>query len=223
MQKNYIIYTTIFLIAYLIGSIPWAFILGKLKGIDIRKQGSGNVGATNARRVLGKKIGILCFFLDFLKGFLPIISILFLCEKSILDISSDYAFIIVAFAVIAGHIWPIYLKFKGGKGVSTMAGILMAIAPISLVIGGGIWAIVFYTSRYVSLASILAAITLPISAFILSKYEICKLSDTMLAVLLGLALLIVIKHKSNILRLIKGTENRFKKNKGSDNENSSIK
>ena len=223
MQKNYIIYATIFLIAYLIGSIPWAFILGKLKGMDIRKHGSGNVGATNARRVLGKKIGILCFFLDFLKGFLPVASILFLCKKNILSISSDYAFIIVAFAVIAGHIWPIYLKFKGGKGVSTMAGILLATAPLSLLIGGAIWAIIFYTSRYVSLASILAAITLPISAFLLSKYERYKLSDTMLAVLLGLALLIVIKHKSNILRLIKGTENRFKKNKGSDNENSSIK
>ena len=223
MQKEYIIYATLFLISYLIGSIPWAFILGKLKGIDIRKHGSGNVGATNARRVLGKKIGILCFFLDFLKGFLPLKSFLILCEKNILDISSDYAFIIVAFSVIAGHIWPIYLKFKGGKGVSTMAGILLATAPISLLIGGIIWTIIFYTFRYVSLASILAAITLPISAFILSKYEIDKLSNTMLTVLLALALLIIIKHKSNIARLIKGTENRFKKNKGSDNENSSIR
>jgi glycerol-3-phosphate acyltransferase PlsY len=222
MQSTYLIYTVIFLIAYLVGAIPWAFIIGKFNGIDIREHGSGNVGATNIRRTLGKKLGIICFLLDFFKGFIPVFVIIILCKYDVLSISIDYAFIISALAVITGHIWPVFLGFKGGKGVSTMAGVLLAVAPLSLLIGLIVWIFFFYSYRFVSLASICAAITLPITAYLISKYKIYNLTTTMLTVLLCMALLVIVKHKTNIVRLIKGTENCFEKKKGSENENSSI-
>jgi len=211
MGKFNYFYVIIVVVSYLIGAVPWAFIIGKLRGIDIRDQGSGNVGATNVRRVLGKKLGILCFFLDFLKGFIPAFAILNLNKYVELDLSIDFAFILIAFATVAGHMWPVYLKFKGGKGVSTMAGILLALAPLSLLIGGAVWAIFFYSFRYVSLASICASLTLPLSAYLLSKYEVYKLSDTLLGILIILAALVIFRHKGNIIRLINGTENRFSK------------
>jgi len=207
---NYI-YVLIVVISYLIGAIPWAFIIGKFKGVDIRNHGSGNVGATNVRRVLGKKFGILCFFLDFLKGFIPAFVILNMDKYVEIDISTDLAFIFVAFAVVAGHMWPVYLKFKGGKGVSTMAGLLLALAPLSLLVGGAVWAIFFYSFRYVSLASICASLTLPVSAYFLSKYEVYKLSDTLQWILIILAALVIFRHKGNIIRLMTGTESRFTK------------
>ena len=211
MGKFNYFYVIIVVVSYLIGAVPWAFIIGKLRGIDIRDHGSGNVGATNVRRVLGKKLGILCFFLDFLKGFIPAFAILNLNKYVELDLSIDFAFILIAFATVAGHMWPVYLKFKGGKGVSTMAGILLALAPLSLLIGGAVWAIFFYSFRYVSLASICASLTLPLSAYLLSKYEVYKLSDTLLGILIILAALVIFRHKGNIIRLINGTENRFSK------------
>jgi glycerol-3-phosphate acyltransferase PlsY len=103
------------------------------------------------------------------------------------------------------------LKFKGGKGVSTMAGLLLALAPLSLLVGGAVWAIFFYSFRYVSLASICASLTLPVSAYFLSKYEVYKLSDTLQWILIILAALVIFRHKGNIIRLMTGTESRFTK------------
>jgi len=205
-----ITYLSIAIISYLIGATPWGYIIAKSNGIDIRKEGSGNVGATNVLRTLGKKYGIACFFLDFLKGFLPVIVVVLLKKHNIL---STYAIILVSFCTIFGHMWPIYLKFKGGKGVSTMGGILLAIAPISFIFGGTLWAIVFYSSRYVSLASILAALSLPISAFLFDKFDIFKLPTILIIMLSIISLLIIVKHLGNIKRLINGTENRFSKKK----------
>lgn len=205
-----ITYLSIAIISYLIGATPWGYIIAKIKGVDIRKEGSGNVGATNVLRTLGKKYGIACFFLDFLKGFLPVIVVILLKKHDILNLS-DYAIILVSCCTIFGHMWPIYLKFKGGKGVSTMGGIILAIAPISFIFGGTLWLMAFYLSRYVSLASILAALSLPISAFLFDKFDIFELPTILIIMLAIISLLITVKHLGNIKRLINGTENRFTK------------
>ena len=203
-------YLSIAIASYLIGATPWGYIIAKSKGIDIRTEGSGNIGATNVLRTLGKKYGIACFFLDFLKGFLPVIVVILLIKNDILNLS-DYAIILVSFCTIFGHMWPMYLKFKGGKGVSTMGGILLAIAPLSFLTGGALWVVVFYSSRYVSLASILAALSLPISAFLFDKFDIFQLPTILIIMLAVISLLITVKHLGNIKRLINGTENRFTK------------
>lgn len=219
MPENWISYLLITLAAYLVGAVPWAFVIGKCKGIDIREHGSGNVGATNVRRTLGKKYGVLCFFLDFMKGFVPVLAVLLLIKNETLKIS-DVAVVMAAFATVFGHMWPVYLKFKGGKGVSTIAGILLAIAPLSLICGGIIWAVIFYSTRYVSLASILAAVFLPLSAYLFALFEIYPLSAILQGMLVVMALMVIVRHRGNIKRLLNGTENRFVK-KESKNENSS--
>jgi glycerol-3-phosphate acyltransferase PlsY len=199
-------YAIILLLVYLFASIPWGYLIGKYNDIDIREHGSGNIGATNVRRTLGKKWGRICFFLDFLKGFLPVLAVKLLVPEDL-----SWALPIAAFAAVAGHIWPIYLKFKGGKGISTTAGILLAIAPWSLLAAGISWVIVFYSTRYVSLASIIAAIVLPVCAFLLNYLEISSLPSPVLGILTALSLLAIIRHRSNIKRLLNGTENRFQK------------
>ena len=188
-----ITYLSIAIISYLIGATPWGYIIAKSKGVDIRNEGSGNVGATNVLRTLGKKYGIACFFLDFLKGFMPVITVILLKKYDILNLS-DYAVILVSCCTIFGHMWPVYLKFKGGKGVSTMGGIILAIAPLSFLFGATLWLIVFYSSRYVSLASILAALSLPISAFLFDKFDIFQLPIILITMLAVISLLIVAKH-----------------------------
>ena len=206
-----------FLAGYIFGSIPWAFVLGKINGIDIRKHGSGNVGATNVRRTLGKKWAILCFFLDFMKGFLPVFLLNHFVATEVVE-KTQLGIIIIAFAAVAGHVWPLFLKFKGGKGISTIAGILLAVAPLSLLTGAVLWAAVFYSTRYVSLASIAGAVTLPVSAFLFSHFKIGnEVPLPSLVMLALLSLLAILRHKENIKRLINGTENRFEK-KGNKKE-----
>ena len=205
------LYICFFAVGYLFGSIPWAFILGKINGIDIRKHGSGNVGATNVRRTLGKRWAIFCFFLDFMKGFFPIFILNQLVSLDVID-KTPFGVVLIAAASVAGHMWPLFLNFKGGKGISTIAGILLAVAPLSLVAGGLAWVVVFYSTRYVSLASIAGALILPLSAFLFSYFKIgYELPLPSLIMLTLLSLLAIIRHKSNIKRLINGTENRFEK------------
>ena len=211
------LYLILFAAGYLFGSIPWAFVLGKMNGIDIRKHGSGNVGATNVRRNKSKKWAIFCFFLDFMKGFLPIFILNQLVSANLIE-KTYLGVVIIAAAAVAGHIWPIYLNFKGGKGISTIAGILLAVAPLSLLAGAILWAVVFYSSRYVSLASIAGAITLPVSAFTFSHFKIGnEIPFPSLMMLTFLSMLAILRHKGNIKRLINGTENRFEK-KGNKKE-----
>ena len=216
MPENSTTYIFIATIAYLIGAIPWGFIIGKARGIDIREHGSGNIGATNIRRTLGKKLGILCFSLDFMKGFFPVLAVILLIKYKTLNIS-DIAVVIVSLAVVAGHMWPVYLKFKGGKGVSTMAGLLLAIAPLSLIMGGIVWTLIFYSFRYVSLASLCAALFLSLSAFFFSKMGVYSLSVTLQLMLVVMVMLVVIRHIENIKRLLSGTENRFEKKREETN------
>ena len=187
------------LAAYLLGSVPNGLLVARLKGIDIRKVGSGNIGATNVFRSVGKSWGILTFVCDALKGFLP--AWLF----PLLTGDSNPALGIFCGALaIAGHNWPIFLKFKGGKGVATSAGVLLGIAPTAVGIGLLSWLVLFLSTRYVSVASVGAAIVVPLAGWFL--YRDGFLLPITLTVL---GLVAVARHHSNIRRLIAGTEHRF--------------
>ena len=181
------------MLAYFIGSIPTGFLWAKARGIDIRTVGSGNIGATNVMRTLGKGPGITVLLIDAAKGFVPV----FLVRGQ-----GPALQIVCCLAVIAGHNWTCWLKFKGGKGVATSAGALAAMLPWPLVCVLAVWAVVFGISRYVSLASICAAAALPVATW-------CWTHDSTLlgftGVLGGLA---IYKHQANIQRLLAGTENR---------------
>lgn len=192
--------------AYLIGAIPFGFLIGKWYHIDIRKAGSGNIGATNVTRVVGRKAGKLCFFLDFVKGALPVIlATVFVPETPELALAA-------AIAAILGHIFPIYLKFKGGKGVSTAAGAALALAPYPLLVALVVWVAVFLIGRYVSLASILAAVTLPVAAWIFSYCNIgAEIPLPTLLFFTAAAIVAILRHTENIKRLLNGTESRFER------------
>lgn len=199
---------------YLCGSIPFGLIIGKMNNIDIREHGSGNIGATNVLRTLGKKWGYTCFACDLLKGLIPVIGCKFLARESGLS-SVEYIPALAVVSTVLGHIFSIFLKFKGGKGIATSAGAILAIAPYSLLIALIVWIIVFKASGYVSLASILAAISIPFLSFMENNL---KLHDSPISVysqgiLFAIAVLVTVKHKSNIQRLREGTESSFKKKK----------
>ena len=192
------------ILGYLLGAIPFAVIIARSKGVDIFSFGSGNPGATNVKRACGKFAGNLCFFLDALKGFLA--AILPVWASMFVEIS-DVRILCVAglLAAIAGHMYPVFTKFRGGKGVSVTIGGLVAFMWAAILIGLIIWVAAYYSTKYVSVASILMAASLPISSpFLYGAASI----QTALAVFL--AFTVIYKHKSNIQRLLNGTENRFK-------------
>ncbi len=194
-------------VSYLIGGIPFGFIIGKLKGYDIRKEGSCNIGATNVTRVVGPWYGKLCFFCDLLKGFLPV----YIAQRYF---ASDFQYIAIlcGFFAVAGHMFTPYLKFKGGKGVATAGGVILALAWLPFVITFAVWAAVFLSTRYVSLGSIIASATLPISALLLKVS--CIRPEISWSVIIFFAIvgaLSIWKHKANIIRLKNGTELKFEK------------
>jgi acyl phosphate:glycerol-3-phosphate acyltransferase len=195
--------------AYLLGSIPTGFLVAKAKGIDIRSVGSGNIGATNAFRVLGRPAGAFVLFFDALKGYSSVKILLPLLVHFGLVENVETLQLFAGIFTVMGHNYPCWLKFKGGKGIATSAGVLLAWMPFVLAIVVVVWIIVFYLSKYVSLASIAAAAALPIAAKLLGHRE------AKFAVVLVLGLLAIYKHKGNIQRLLNGTENRFGKKKES--------
>ncbi len=185
---------------YLLGSVPFAVIISRRHGVDIFKAGSGNPGATNVRRVLGKKPGNLCFALDALKGFVAAIWPQLVWQGQEHAIAFGVAGLVAA---IAGHSFSLFIGFRGGKGVATTIGGLLAVAPWVMLIGVALWLAVFYSSRYVSLASICLGLSLPVSAWLLERPPV------VLVLTLLLAILILVRHRANIQRLLNGTENRF--------------
>lgn len=188
-------------LSYLIGSVPFGLLIAKSKGKDIRTMGSGNIGATNVLRCLGKPAGITCFSLDVLKGFLPA----FFFPALVTGGASIG--ILFGAAAILGHNFPVFLKFKGGKGVATSAGVLLGVAPLAVLIGIAVWAIVFFTSGYVSLGSIVAAV-----AVIAVGWSAGYALPVAVALTL-LGILAVWRHRANIRRLTAGTENKFERKK----------
>ncbi|MDD5655441.1 MAG: glycerol-3-phosphate 1-O-acyltransferase PlsY [Candidatus Omnitrophica bacterium] len=198
------------LISYLIGSIPTAYIFGRvLKGIDIRKSGSGNVGATNAFRVLGKIPGITVLIIDILKGLFCVVVVGRLVSGSGLPVSDTVAKIVLGLICICGHNWTIFLQFKGGKGVAATVGVLIGLAIIvpglgkALLLTVAIWAVTFAIFRTVSLSSVLSSICLPIFVFLF------KQPPEIMAVCLVLSIFILLRHRSNIQRIIQGKERRL--------------
>ena len=201
-------------VGYLLGSLPFGFLVARSKGVNIFEVGSKNPGATNVRRVLGSGPGNLVFFLDALKGALATGWPLLVCSFEGAACSCDREQI-TGMAVagligaLLGHSFSCFTKFRGGKGVATASGGLLVLMPIALLIGAAVWAITFYATRYVSLASILAAVALPIAAFFL------KVPPLLLGLTILIALLVVVRHRSNIQRLMAGTESKFVKKKES--------
>jgi glycerol-3-phosphate acyltransferase PlsY len=185
----------VILVSYILGSIPFGYIIAKIKGVDITKLGSGNIGATNVGRYLGKPYFFIVLFLDAIKGFIP--TILF---KLLFGL--EYGILAGLFSVI-GHSYSIFMKFKGGKGVATGLGVSIALIPIETIIGFGVWFLVLMIFKIMALASIISAISVFIVVLFLEKSSLIKIVCGIIAVL------IVLRHKSNIERIIKGTEPKF--------------
>lgn len=213
--------------AYLVGSIPFGLLIGKARGVDVRQHGSKNIGATNVGRVLGRPWGYFCFTLDVIKGATPVLLAGWITQTLGDDSASATTllwWLAVAASAVMGHIFPVWLRFKGGKGVATGFGVLAAIYPgltwpalLALVI----WVIAVKITRYVSVASIVASLSIPISAclgcLLRGDGTIAQSAETLtrewplVAISASLALIVVWKHRANIARLRAGTENRVGK------------
>lgn len=184
-------------VAYLIGSIPTGLLLGKVYGIDVRKEGSGNIGATNLYRTVGRKVGIFTLIGDCLKGLLPVLMV-----KSS-SFSPELA-AWVGLAAFCGHVFSLFLKFKGGKGVATALGVFLALAPVAVAVAIALFAILMFIWRYVSLGSISAAAAMPLAVYLLGGNRTVTLVTSIIAII------VIVRHHENISRLLSGTESRFK-------------
>jgi len=210
----------IVVISYLLGAFPSAVVISKkFFGFDIRQKGSGNMGSTNAFRVLGWKWGIIVQLLDILKGVLAVAVVATLLGSGI-DLGNRTWFedltlikMLAGVAAVAGHIWSMFVGFRGGKGINTAAGMLIAIAPIDVAIAVGIFIIAVIFSGYISLGSISAAFAFPSSMFL--RYNIFHVDipgyQIMIYFAVAISLILIYAHRSNIVRLIKGNESRFAK------------
>lgn len=225
------------LLAFLLGSIPFGLFIARMKGIDIRQHGSGNIGATNVLRVVGKKHGITCLILDALKGFIPVVIALNLVQIEgrhvtiplhFLDawalklstadaMKAQIVHILTAFLAVLGHNYSPWVGFKGGKGIATSAGVLLALMPFAVLLLIIIWLLLFWITRYVSVASIGAAAALPLVT-LYGSWSHGRIQDGtwnkplfVFTVIIGA--LAIWKHRANIRRLREGTESRFEKKK----------
>jgi len=227
------------IIAFLAGSIPFGLLIAKAKGVNIREHGSGNIGATNVLRVVGKPYGIGCLILDFFKGFLPTllaINVYLIASKdlqmgieSLESLATTFTkpdawkaqtlIIITGLAAILGHNYSPWIGFKGGKGIATSGGVLVALMPVGVVLLVVIWILLFFTTRYVSIASIGTALAVPFVT-IYGSYRHGYLADgtwnkPLFVFSIVIALLAVWRHRSNIKALMDGTEHKFSKKKKS--------
>ena len=234
------------LLAFLLGSIPFGLWMAKMRGIDIRAHGSGNIGATNVLRVMGKKYGIPCLLLDILKGLLPTLIAITLIRfegqptgiaiAPLLEHAYEFPpaqqftaqLLVVSCGLLAilGHNYSPWAGFKGGKGIATSAGVVIALMPAAIVLLLAVWLLLFFTTRYVSVASIGAATVLPVLTHLGARFhhvnndkslptlwEAGTWNKPLFALSVMIAVLAIWKHRSNIRRLLDGTENRFTRNK----------
>lgn len=191
------------IVAYFIGSIPTGYLFGRARGVDIRTTGSGNIGATNVFRTLGKTAGVAVLLIDAVKGFFPTKFLLF----GAIPETHEYHAMVAGLFAILGHNYTCWLEFKGGKGIATSAGVLIALVPYGLLVTLAVWLVVFALSRYVSLASVVAAVVLPFAVWAVGR------STTMIWLCTMLSALAIYKHRTNIQRLLAGTEHRFGRDK----------
>ncbi|OUV11407.1 MAG: acyl-phosphate glycerol 3-phosphate acyltransferase [Verrucomicrobiaceae bacterium TMED86] len=210
------------LLGFLLGSIPFGLLMGKIKGIDIRQHGSGNIGATNVFRILGKQSGITCLLLDFTKGLVPVLIARNMVEPMLAEqqFTAQSIEVLTALASIMGHNYSPWIGFKGGKGIATTAGAITALMPFGLVLLILVWAIFTFTTKYVSVGSIAAAASLPILVITGSAYHGKLANGTwnkpLFIFSLIAAILAIWKHRANIARLKAGTENHIGQKKKED-------
>jgi len=209
-----VVFAACIVVAFLVGGIPFGFAIAKAKGIDIRKIGSGNIGATNVGRALGRKYAILVFFLDAAKGAVPVLLVRFVIP---LDGGVELLAALTAAAAICGHIFSPFLWFRGGKGTATGAGATAALLPLPFLICASVWALVFVLMRYVSLASITSAVALPVSFLLINIKNPDILGSEVVPFVYSLVIasLIVVSHRSNIGRLVRGEEPKVGRRKDS--------
>jgi glycerol-3-phosphate acyltransferase PlsY len=196
------------LISYLIGSVPSGYLAGRMAGIDIRKTGSGNIGATNVTRELGKLYGYPVFLADFGKGLGSVGIALLIGNRFKLTNSFEALQIVAAVSCVIGNTFPVWLRFKGGKGVATSAGALFGLTPIATLLAVIVWVVTFEVTRYVSLASVVAALALPLFVLVMTHFSPTH-SFLLFYFSICLAAIVVLRHRSNLSRLIRGTEQRF--------------
>lgn len=188
----------IFIIAaYLLGSVPTGLLLGKALGVDIRNSGSGNIGATNVYRTLGRKVGVITLLGDCLKGLIPVLAARWLGFPDIWVAAAGLA-------AFLGHVYTVFLRFKGGKGVATALGVFLGASPLAVLIAFGVFAAVLWKWRYVSLASIIAAGAMPLIVVVIDRRPLIIIMTLLIAAL------VILKHSGNIARLRAGTESKFK-------------
>ena len=195
-------------LSYLLGSIPFGYLIAITKGIDIRTEGSGNIGATNVSRVLGKKFGLIIFFLDMFKAFAAVFFVPLLFSGITFPTTPDNLLVILCgFSAILGHAFPLFLRFRGGKAVATCFGVFIWLAPLAVGISFCAWVVAVLVSRYVSLGSMIGTVSLAlVLLFVLDS----PFGDNIYLMLLSVAvtILVIAKHTSNIKRIISGTEKK---------------
>lgn len=212
---TYLVFVVFIVIAYLLGSVPFAFLIARAHGKDLRTIGSGNIGATNLARALGRKWGYICFVLDVLKGLIPMVAVRAIAgtpDKPALVV----LWLIVGAAAIVGHVFPVTLGFKGGKGVATSFGVALGLWPyftIPGLIALAVWVTVVLIWRYVSLASICGAVAFPIALLIgilvVPAWTASALWPLLIAAV-AIPLMVIIRHRENIKRLLAGTESKIR-------------
>jgi acyl phosphate:glycerol-3-phosphate acyltransferase len=198
-------YILVLVTSYFLGSVPSGYLAGRAKGVDVRTVGSGNIGATNAFRVLGKTAGTTVLLVDALKGYasarwLPLLAMHFFPDAAP---QWENLALVAGVSAILGHNFTCWLKFKGGKGIATSAGVVLAWAPWACLTALGLWIVVLLATRFVSMASIAAAVALPLAVWFWNG------SLTMTLVMVALSVMAIYKHKANIQRLLNGTESRM--------------
>ena len=194
-------------IGYLSGSLPWGLWLGRwFRGVDVRSVGSGNLGATNVYRALGPALGITTLVLDMLKGALPVWVMGALPFADRFPGGAEWCRLAVGFSAIAGHVWTLFAGFRGGKGVATTAGVLLALSPVAFLAFGIVFVLTVALTRYISLGSILGAVTFAVALGLLSPAGVASPTFGFGALV---ALLVVARHRENIARLVRGEERRF--------------
>ena len=206
-----VLYFAIAVLSYLIGSIPAGYLVARCVGVDIRRAGSGNIGATNVLRVLGKPYGYGVFLFDFLKGVGAVrLSILMMNRLHPVQEHTEFVGIAAGVLCVIGHVYPIWLGFKGGKGVATSIGVVFGLMPLAALVVVIVWFVVFQTTKYVSVASVAAALALPFAAIFIGHLQ---KTNGMAFVYFSICLTVVIvwRHRSNLSRLMKGTEQSFKR------------
>ncbi|MEP6698674.1 MAG: glycerol-3-phosphate 1-O-acyltransferase PlsY [Verrucomicrobiota bacterium] len=196
-------------VGYFLGAFPAGYFAGRIAGVDVRSEGSGNIGATNVLRVLGKRWGYTVFFIDTLKGFLAVqLTFLLANHSAVARGHAENFAVLAAVMCILGHTFPVWLRFKGGKGVATSAGAIAGLMPLAAAAVLVTWIVTYEIFRYVSLASIMAAAALPITVALLLRWEIIH-GPVLFYFALAMTILVIWKHRSNFSRLLNGTEQRF--------------